>query len=117
MGIPNHPARRYSIFMFGCALLAMAAATPAFATDELGPDVTVRYHDLDINTPEGAGELLRRIRTAAASVCDPIYKGPLSTKLARDRCIRELTAKAVSQVNRPQLVAAYESSRRKTRAS
>jgi len=117
MGIPNRQLRPYRIFIFACALLSLAPLAPSLAQDKLGPDVTVRFNDLDLNTADGANELLRRIRTAAGSVCDPIYKGPLSTRLARDKCIRELTAQSVAKVKSPQLVVAYESSRRKTRAS
>ncbi len=116
MGVPNQLWRPYRIFIFGCALLSLAPMAPSLAA-ELGPDVTVRYHDLDLNTAAGAEELLERIKAAAASVCKPLYTGQLSSRLRRDACQRQLTAQAVEKVNRPQVVAAYESLLRKSRAS
>lgn len=57
----------------GCATLALVCLgglAPVHAADRSGPpQVTVNYRDLNLNTPEGAGTLLARIRAAAQRVC------------------------------------------------
>jgi UrcA family protein len=117
MDIQTAHRRRYGIFILGCAMLALFVANPGFALGgTMGPDVTVRFHDLDLDTASGANKLLKRIRRAAASVCEPLYKGTPASKFKRDQCVLQLTAETVAKVNRPTLLAAHASSLRKTRS-
>lgn len=116
MSIPATRPRRYGFFIFGCALLALAATASAIEVVPRGADMTVPYSDLDLNTVEGANTLLKRINDAAASVCDPINQGTsasLRAKKKRDACVVQLTAEAVAKVNRPQLLAAHETALKK----
>ena len=57
----------------GCAalvLVCLGGLIPAQAADaSQARQVTVKYRDLNLNTPEGAGTLLARIRDAAERVC------------------------------------------------
>jgi UrcA family protein len=117
MNIRAARPRRYGFFILGCAALALVSTSPSFALGgPMGPDVTVRYHDLNLDTARDANKLLKRIRLAAASVCEPLYKGTAFTKIKRDQCVLQLTAETVAKVNRPMLLAAHESSLRKNRS-
>jgi UrcA family protein len=96
------------------ALLAIAAAAMAFATPTLagsltGPDVAVQYSDLDIDTVDGATQLLTRIKVAADRVCAPLDHGDLASRAKQDQCHLKLTAAAVSKVDHPVLAAVYKS--------
>jgi UrcA family protein len=71
----------------------------------------VRYSDLDLETVEGANTLLKRISSAAKSVCAPIDHGSLSSKAKAEACQGKLTAAAVARVDSPVLLAVYESAR------
>lgn len=106
---------RYRFFIFVIALVVAFQVAPSFAGSSVGPDVAVRYGDLDLNTAEGATVMLKRIRDAAQRVCAPLYHGTLGSMVKRDSCQNQLIAEAVAKVNRPALAAAYESSRRKSR--
>src|ERR1700756_2467731 len=75
--------RRSSMFAFqrvylsAAALLLMPAlfaqsATAATRVEAALPSETVRYHDLNLNSPEGVAGLYRRIQDAAADVCQPV---------------------------------------------
>lgn len=117
MRIRNPRFRPYGIFMLACGVLALATTNTSFALGgPMGPDVTVRYQDLDLNTVAGANKLLKRIRLAAASVCEPVYTGTASSKMKRDQCIVQLTAESVAKVNQPMLLAVHESSLKKSKA-
>lgn len=112
---PRARPARYRFFIFGLALLA-AAQAPAFAGGVVGPDVAVRYHDLDLNTVEGATVMLQRIKAAAARVCAPLYHGTLASMVKRDACQNQLVGETVAKVNRPALAALNESTHRKSRS-
>jgi UrcA family protein len=99
----------YRNVIFSCAAMALGLAAPAFAGGFHGPDVAVRYSDLDVDTVEGATTLLKRINAAAKSVCAPLDHGSLASKAQRDACQGKLTAAAVARVDRPVLLAVYES--------
>lgn len=94
-------------------LLAAAAtlvlAAPLQASDLVGPDVSIRYADLDIDTVEGATQLLKRINSAADSVCARLDHGDLASAANSDRCKSKLTSAAVARVNNPVLAAVYKS--------
>jgi UrcA family protein len=65
---------------------------------------TVKFQDLNVNTPQGVQALYERIHAAARHVCsstDPIYQ------LATNDCAKKTEAKAIESVNLPQLTAFY----------
>jgi UrcA family protein len=107
---------RYGFFIFGVLLLAGHVA-PSVAGSSVGPDVTVGYSDLDLNTIEGATAVLQRIRNAAQRVCAPLYHGTLGSMVKREACEKQLIAEAVAKVNRPAVLQIYESFRTKSRTS
>ena len=94
------------------AVVAAALATPAMTGNAVGPDVTVRYADLDVDSAQGAAMLLKRIERAAGHICAALDHGDLASRANRDSCSNKLTADTVAKVNRPALAAAYEHVRR-----
>jgi UrcA family protein len=82
-----------------------ALSTSAQAKEQDPPSKTVKFADLDIQTPEGAKTLYNRIRVAAREVCelsvgnDPILMG------ATRACIDTAIDGAVKKVNAPYLTA------------
>src|SRR5690349_15162458 len=64
--------------------------------------VTVKFADLNVSTPQGAVALYARIRAAAKSVCGPELSSP-PFNTAFDACVRKSVADAVTKVNQPEL--------------
>jgi UrcA family protein len=97
--------RHLSILAF--AVVAACSLTVSHAQDSTSPRTeTVRYADLDLNNPEGAVTLFRRLHTAAADVCTqpadgtgyaavPLYKN----------CVDRALGGAVLAVDQPALTA------------
>jgi UrcA family protein len=92
----------------GCVLGTTALCALSVSAQAADPDVptkTVRFTDLNIQTPEGAKVLYNRIRVAAREVCeisvgsDPILIG------ATRGCIDTAIDNAVKKVNAPYLTA------------
>jgi UrcA family protein len=96
---------------FAVAAATLIIAVPTLARGLAGPDVTVRFKDLNIQTVEGATVLLNRISVAADNVCAPLYHGDLASHANFVRCQEKLTAAAVAKVNSPVLAAVYRSAR------
>jgi UrcA family protein len=94
------------------AVCAAALSAPALASNAVGPDVTVRFADLDVDSAQGATLLLKRIETAAQHVCAALDHGDLASRANRTNCFNKVTAAAVAKVNRPAVAAAYENVRR-----
>jgi UrcA family protein len=93
-------------------LLAFGAVGAQVSASELqGPDVVVRYGDLDLSTRSGAETLYTRIQLAAAQVCRTTESAVLTMHVASVRCQNELVARSVASVRNPQLAAVYESHR------
>ena len=86
---------------------ALFIVQPAVAM-EAPPSVTVRYHDLNLNNPEGIATLYKRIHDAAIEVCKPL-KGPLVADrifwITWDECFDPAIANAVKAVNNENLSA------------
>jgi UrcA family protein len=83
-------------------VLSFAAVHSADAADIGGhPNaVRVQFADLDLDTPEGAATLMRRIRSAAEQVCGPPEK-PLPQWSRHRACIKFAVSTAVATVDRP----------------
>jgi UrcA family protein len=65
---------------------------------------TVKFADLNISDPAGAHVLYTRIRVAAQVVCSHYF---LLTDTDKTRCVRDVTADAVAEINQPALSAVY----------
>lgn len=92
-----------------CATLTAGLSVPTNATDLVGPDITVQYDGLAIETEQGAAQLLKRIEGAAGRVCARLDHGSLASRRNAQTCSWKLTADAVNKVNHPMLLAMYNS--------
>jgi UrcA family protein len=89
-------------------LMALGAAASQVSASVLqGPDVTVRYGDLDLRTRGGAETLYVRIQRAAAQVCRQSDSLELVQRAGAMRCQNALVAHTVASLGSPQLVAVY----------
>ena len=62
--------RTVAMIMFaGVSSLLLTELSAAAVNDDAELSVTVRYHDLNLNSPEGVASLYGRIRRAADQVC------------------------------------------------
>jgi UrcA family protein len=80
------------------SLLFTGLATAAVSGED-APSVTVRYHDLNLNSPEGIGTLYGRIRGAAGEVCRPLEGRELARKSLWNQCFNHAVADAVKAVH------------------
>ena len=62
------------------------------------PSVTVRYADLNLNTPAGVEVLYARLRAAARDVCNVGERRPLNEAIAAKACYRRTLAAVVDGV-------------------
>ena len=100
----KHVDRRTRAFSTAMLLACAWAVSTAFAGEELRSQ-TVKFQDLDVNTPAGVEALYGRIHAAAWKVCsrtsDPIER------LGAPACARKAEARTIETVNLPQLTAFY----------
>jgi UrcA family protein len=91
----------------GCAAAAwLACASVAFSA-HAGDDVrseTVKFADLNVDTPAGAEALYGRIHAAARRVCEQ----PAGELVSVRRCMANAESQAIGKVNSPLLTAFYE---------
>jgi UrcA family protein len=94
---------------FAGAFAALAVSTTSFAAAPGNdpPSVAVRYDDLNLSTTDGVNALYRRITVAARQVCPDPYSHDLAVVAASERCQATAIAKAVGEVNNPQLAALH----------
>lgn len=86
----------------GAIILGVASITTATA-DAGSVSRVVKYGDLDLNSPEGAKTLYKRISIAAESLCDRLESRVLTQHRVFMRCVRESVNRAVADVDRPAL--------------
>ena len=67
------------------------------------PNVTVRYGDLNLNTPAGVEELYGRLRAAARHVCGVGERRALVDAMVAKSCYRQVLGAAVDDVKSPTL--------------
>ena len=102
----------HRINLRAAALLVMPAlfahsAMAAPRVDE-APSETVRYHDLNLNSPEGVAGLYRRIQGAAADVCQSVEGSAFVNRLfwtEWNDCVSHAVANAVKTVHNDNLSA------------
>jgi UrcA family protein len=94
-----------------CAALMTALTPPLQAGEVVGPDITVQYADLAVDSEQGASQLLRRIEWAAQRVCARLDHGTLASRANAKACRQTVAAAAVQKVNHPMLQAVYDSAR------
>lgn len=95
---------RVSLVFSAAMLLASVAGVPAAFADADVRTETVKFQDLNIDTPAGVQALYGRIHAAAKRVCaqtDPVLQP------AANGCARKAEADAVQKLSFPQLTAYY----------
>jgi UrcA family protein len=105
MNATNHAKVKAAICCaFGAAALG-ALCTTAQATEPELASKTVRFADLNLETPDGAKVLYHRIRAAAREVCEQsVSRDPIMTEAVHG-CIDKAIDNAVKKVNAPYLTA------------
>jgi UrcA family protein len=102
----------HRINLRAAALLVMPAlfahsALAAPRVDE-APSEIVRYHDLNLNSPEGVAGLYRRIQGAASDVCHSVEGSAFVNRLfwtEWNDCVSHAVANAVKAVHNDNLSA------------
>ena len=84
--------------VFPVALAASAIATPpaAFPHNDEAPTTRIKVSDLDLASAAGRNDLDRRIRGAAAKLCEPLA----GSLLSHHRCVDETIASVSAVRNR-----------------
>jgi len=72
---------------------------------------TVKYADLDIQSPDGAKAMVRRLKKAAGRVCMPMPKKDLADKSNHSSCVQGAMSGAVAALNSPAVQQAYDASK------
>jgi UrcA family protein len=88
------------------AILALLFAESGMAVPRVdeAPSVTVRYYDLNLDTPEDVASLYGRIRAAAIDVCKQSEGSQLINRVYRV-CVAHAIANAVKDVHNEKLSA------------
>ncbi len=87
------------IALAGAPSLLPVDLVSAAVVEEGAPYVTVRYHDLNLNSPAGIASLYGRIRGAAGEVCRALESRELERKSYWDECYNHAIADAVKRVH------------------
>ena len=103
----------YKIHLRVTAQLVISAllfAQPGMAVTRLdeAPSVTVRYYDLNLNSPEGVASLYGRIHAAALDVCQSAEGPQLVNRVfwrEWNECVSHAVASAVKAVHNDKLSA------------
>jgi UrcA family protein len=107
-----NPVRTPSQWLVTLAAIACTVgARPALAAVpiETTEQVTVKFADLDLSTPEGAQALYGRIKRAARMVCDDLDDTEPELIALERECYDQAVANAVAKANRPTLTSLYQS--------
>lgn len=90
--------------MTALAALALTLSTPAGADpQEIQLSTTVRFADLNLDSPEAIETVYRRLSHAASVVCEPL-EGRALWRISKHRqCVSEAMSNAVAEMNRPLL--------------
>jgi UrcA family protein len=85
------------------AALAVTSVTFAAPVSDAVASVTVRFDDLNLDSPAGADTLYRRISSAARTVCRDENTRDLTMLAAFEHCRADAVAQAVREVHNPHL--------------
>jgi UrcA family protein len=91
--------------LIGTLAASTLAWTAPVSAEEPGPSITVHFGDLNINNPQGAEALYRRIQNAARKVC--WYDNDSALPGYQRTCFKNAVADAVAKVNSAPLNAVH----------
>ena len=95
--------RGFVAYATALSLACALAAFNAYAGDDARAE-TVKFVDLNLDTPAGAEALYRRIHAAARRVCQQ----PAGEQAAVKGCMSKAESEAIGKVNSPLLTAFYQ---------
>jgi UrcA family protein len=93
------------ISLLAISALPVAESAMAAARIDDAPSVTVRYHDLNLDSAEGVASLYGRIHAAALEVCKPVEGPQLLDRVFWNDCVAHAVANAVRTVHNEKLSA------------
>ena len=105
---------RYAPALAAFGVLATGSFAVSAQAAERGaeiPAVTVRYGDLNLNTPGGVDALYARLRAAARTACDVRGGRPLAEQVLARSCYHQALGAAVDGVQSHTLSALYRGER------
>jgi UrcA family protein len=89
------------------AALGLAGLAGAASAGPIGQDqMVVKVGDLNTHTPAGANSALRRIKNTAEAFCGG-RQTDLQSAIRHQRCVKEMTGKAVAKLDAPMVTALY----------
>jgi UrcA family protein len=100
-------ANRIPVAFWTAMLLACVWVTSRAVADDQVRTETVKFQDLNVDTPAGAQVLFSRIHAAANRVCSESRSDPLSW-VAAAACAKRAEAQAIEKLGLPQLTAYYQ---------
>ena len=106
--LPFHNSKLRVLALLAIPTLLMAEPSMAVARVDEAPSVTVRYHDLNLNSLEGVANLYERIHAAAVVVCKSTEGPQLVNRVfwtEWNACINHAVANAVDTVHNEKLSA------------
>jgi len=93
----------------GILIGALGVGTVNAATQDETPSVVVKYADQDLTTQKGLNELYHKLVRASRQVCPDMSTLDLSRERKVLECRDQAVARAIRQINNPQLAAMYAS--------
>jgi UrcA family protein len=88
-----------------CAMIFSTGGIAAASTGEAPLQQVVSYGDLNLKTADGVAALYHRVRAASTHVCAPLESRELSKLSKWQSCLHDATARAVADINVPELTA------------
>jgi UrcA family protein len=94
----------------GLALIGGAALSSHVLAGEPSdpPSITVKFADINLQSPAGVEALYKRIHSAATQVCDSGSDRNLATLTYDRRCAAAAETQAIEKVHNPALSAFYQ---------
>lgn len=97
-------ASRIPLAFTTALLLACVAVSTARAGEQVRSE-TVKFQDLNVDSPSGVQTLYERIHSAAQRVCS---ESDALQQIAARACARKAEARAIAKLSLPQLTAFYQ---------
>ena len=95
-----------------CTAVVMSLTCTSLVAIAFIPKETVKFQDLNIDSPAGAAVLYQRLHAAAQHVCFAEWdKDPVKVQRA-EACANQAESRAVSQLNVAELTAYYQTKSR-----
>jgi len=104
----NANSKTSSTILTACSAAAMSLMCTLLVAIAFVPKQTVKFQDLNIDSPNGAAALYDRLHAAAQHVCFADWdRSPAKVQRAEE-CASEAEARAVSKLNVAELTAYYQ---------